>query len=131
MKIRYAIIAAWAGAFAPAQTDLAQAAYPGSKASKWGELSAEVGMGINSWTRDSIHHQSQLSFKTEVREFDVPYGIIINQTRARNDNRNHDRSHSYPVDWRNRHNCYSAGICTQWNKLHPNRPYSMDHLKNK
>jgi hypothetical protein len=127
MKIRCTIIAAWAATFAPVQTDLAQAAYSGSDASKWGELSAEVGVGINSLARDSVRHQAKLSFKTEVRELTFPYGIIINQTISRNDNRNHNRFHSYTVDWRNRHSCYSpAGVCTRWNKArrHGPRGYS-------
>jgi hypothetical protein len=100
MKIRFAIVAAWAGTLAPVQTDLAQAAYPVSDVSKLVDVNAEVGMGVNNRARNPIHHQSQLSFKTEVREFQFPYGIIINQRGPRDDRPPYNHFQSYPVDVR-------------------------------
>jgi hypothetical protein len=134
MKIRFAIIAAWAGTFAPVQTDLAQAAYPVSDVSKRTEMTAEVGIRANNRAPGPISHHSQISFKTEVREFEFPYGIIINQRGLRDGRRPYNHSQSYPVDAPNRHSCYnSTGGCARWNEVHPprhhHRPYSRVHLK--
>ena len=122
MKIRFAVIAACTGTFALVQSELAQAAYPGFDVSKWVEASAEVGMEADNYARDPVYHPSKISFRTEVRKFDFPYGIILDQTSSRNSKRNYHHSQSYPVDVRNRHSCHnSAGICTPWNKVHPRR----------
>jgi hypothetical protein len=123
MQIRLAIIAAWAGMLALVQTDLAQAAYFGSAVSKPVEVKAEVGMGVDNWARNSVDHQIQISFREEVREFQFPHGIILNQTHARNRRLNSNHSQSYSVDVRNRHGCYhSTRICTRWIKVHRHRP---------
>jgi hypothetical protein len=122
MKIRFAVIAAWTGTFALAQTDLAQATHPGSDVPKRVEVNAEVGMGVNDYARDPVYHPSKISFRTEVRKFDFPYGIILDQKSSRNDKRNYHHSQSYTVDVRNGHSCHnSAGVCKRWNKVRPYR----------
>jgi hypothetical protein len=134
MKIRFAIVAAWAGTLALVQTDFAQAAYLDSGVSKLMEVNTEIGTGVNNRARDPIYHRSQISFKTEVREFEFPYGIIINQRGLRDGRRPYNRSQSYPVGVRNRHSCYnSTDSCARWDEVHPprqhHRPYSRVHLK--
>jgi hypothetical protein len=120
MKICFVIIAAWTGAFALVPTELAQAAYPGSDWSKSADVSVEI--GANNHARDPIYHQLQMSFRTEVRKFEFPNGIIVNQTGTRNGKPNYHHSESHTADVRNRHGCHdSAGICTRWNKVHPRR----------
>ena len=90
-------------------------------------LKAEGGMAAKARPRDPIDYHLQISFKTEVRQFDFPYGIIISQTGSRDGRRGYYRSRSYPAesypaDLRNRHGCYSpADLCPPWSKRHAPR----------
>jgi hypothetical protein len=114
-KMRFAILGAWAGAFALVQTDLAQAAYPGSDAAKRVELKLEVGAGVNYRPRDPDYQQTRTSFKTETRKFEFPYGIIINQTNSRGGMRNYNHSKSDRANIWDRHDC-SINVCAHRNK---------------